>query len=151
MSRPIATNKKAYQNFFLSDNIECGIALTGGEVKSIRAGEVNFADSFARMEEGELYLYSLHIAPYAQASYLNDDPDRKRKLLLHKSEVKRLIGLVAQKKVTLIPTKIYINKRGFIKVELALARGKKLYDKREDIKQRDIQREVKRATKAYKK
>ena len=143
--KPIATNKKAYHNFHLSQNWECGIALQGGEVKSIRAGEVNFADSYARVEGEEIYLHNLHINPYLQASYLNQDPDRKRKLLLHKKEITRIIGAVAQRGFILIPTKIYLNKRGFVKVELALGKGKKAYDKREDIKKRDIDREIKRA------
>lgn len=143
--KPIATNKKAYHNFHLSQNWECGIVLQGGEVKSIRAGEVNFADSYARVEGNDIYLYNLHINPYFQASYLNQDPDRKRKLLLHKKEIERIIGFVAQRGFVLIPTKIYFNKRGFAKVEIALGKGKKLYDKREDIKKRDIARDLKRA------
>lgn len=143
--KPIATNKKAYHNFHLTQNWECGIVLHGGEVKSIRAGEVNFADSYARVEGKELFLYNLHINPYLQASYLNEDPDRKRKLLLKKKEIERLIGAVAQKGLLLIPTKLYFNSRGFVKVELALGKGKKSYDKREDIKKRDIDRELKRA------
>ena len=143
--KPVATNKKAYHNFHLAQNWECGIALQGGEVKSIRAGEVNFADSYARLEGGELFLYNLHINPYLQASYLNQDPDRKRKLLLHKREIDRITGAVAQRGLVLIPTKIYFNKRGFVKVELAVGKGKKSYDKREDIKKRDIDREMKRA------
>ena len=143
--KPVATNKKAYHNFHLSQNWECGIALQGGEVKSIRAGEVNFADSYARVEGEEIYLYNLQINPYLQASYMNQDPDRKRKLLLHKKEIERIIGFVAQRGYILIPTKIYFNKRGFVKLELALGKGKKAYDKREDIKKRDIDRELKRA------
>ena len=143
--KPVATNKKAYHNFHLSQNWECGIALQGGEVKSIRAGEVNFADSYARVEGEEIYLYNLHINPYLQASYLKQEPDRKRKLLLHKKEIERIVGAVAQRGLILIPTKIYFNKRGFVKVELAVGKGKKAYDKREDIKKRDIDRELKRA------
>ena len=144
--KPVATNKKAYHNFHLSQNWECGIALQGGEVKSIRAGEVNFADSYARVEDNEVFLYNLHINPYLQSSYLNEDPDRKRKLLLHKKEIERITGFVAQRGYILVPTKIYFNKRGIVKVELALGKGKKLYDKREDIKKRDVDRELKRAT-----
>ena len=143
--KPIATNKKAYHNFHLSQNWECGIVLQGGEVKSIRAGEVNFADSYARIDGEEIFLYNLHINPYLQASYLNEDPDRKRKLLLKKKEITRISGFVSQKGYILIPTKLYFNKRGFVKIELALGKGKKAYDKREDIKKRDIDRELKRA------
>ncbi len=145
MADPIATNKKAFHHYFLSERIECGIELRGGEVKSIRAGSVNFTDAHVRVEEGEVWLYHLHIAPYIQASYLNEDPDRKRRLLLHKKEIKRLFGVLTQKRLTCVPTKIYLNKRGLVKVEIAVAQGKKLYDKRADIKQKDIEREMSRA------
>jgi len=145
MSKPVATNKKAYHNFFLSDKREAGIALTGGEVKSVRAGEVNFKDSFARVEKGEVILYNLHIAPYTQASFMNEEPDRPRKLLLHKKEIKKIGDELAQKSATLIPTKIYFNKRGLVKVELAFGKGKKLYDKRETKKKQDLDRSLKRA------
>ena len=141
----IASNKKAYQNYFLSEKMECGLSLTGGEVKSLRAGEVNFSDSFAYFDHGELYLFNLHINPYPQASYMNDDPLRKRKLLVHKKELKRLIGTLAQKRVVLVPTRLYFNKRGIAKLELAQGQGKKLYDKRQDIKERTMKREVDRA------
>ena len=145
MGEPIATNKKAYRDYFILDKWECGIELKGGEVKSIRAGSVNFGDSFAHLNGDEIFLYNLHIAPYEQASYLNEDPNRVRKLLLHKKEIKKIVGLVTQKSLTLIPTKLYFNKRGFVKMELALVKGKKQYDKREDIKKRDINRELRRA------
>lgn len=140
----IATNKKAFRDYFFLDRWECGLALTGGEVKSIRAGEVNFGDSFALEKKGEIFLYNLHINPYLQASYLNDDPDRPRKLLLHKKEIEKIKGIAAQKHLALIPTKMYFNKRGFVKVEIALGRGKKQYDKREDIKKREVERGLKR-------
>lgn len=145
MAEPVATNKKAYHNYFLTDKWECGIELKGGEVKSIRAGEVNFKDSFVRVDTEEVWLYNLHIAPYAQASYMNEDPDRKRKLLLNKKEIKRLNGLLTQKRLNCVPTKIYFNARGFVKVEIALAQGKKMFDKRADIKARDSKREMARA------
>ena len=151
MGETIATNKKAFRDYFFSDHWECGIALTGGEVKSIRAGEVNFSDSFARAQGEEIYLYNLHITPYLQASSMNQDPDRPRKLLLHKKEIQKITGLVAQKKLLLIPTKLYFNKRGFVKVELALGRGKKLYDRREDIKKRDLDRGLSRIVKQKRK
>lgn len=143
--KPIATNKKAYRNYFLTETWECGIVLSGGEVKSCREGQVNFKDTYAQVDKEEMFLYSLHISPYKQASYLNEDPDRPRKLLMHKKEIKRLIGLQQQKSMTLIPTKIYFNKRGLIKVEIALGTGKKLYDKREDIKRKTSDMEMQRA------
>ena len=146
MSGPIAVNKKAYHNFFLTDKWECGIELRGSEVKSIRAGEVNFADSYVSIDENEVWLHSMHIAPYAQASYMNPEPDRKRKLLMNKKEIKRMFGTITQKGLTCVPTRIYINARGLVKVEIALASGKKQYDKREDIKRRDSDRQLARAT-----
>ena len=112
---------------------------------------MNFKDSFARVQGEEIYLYNLHIAPYTQASFMNEEPDRPRKLLLHKKEIKKIMGMVTQKKLILIPTKLYFNKRGFVKVELALGRGKKFYDKREDIKKRDIERGLSRVVKQKRK
>ena len=147
MSGVIATNKKAYRDYFFSDKWECGIELKGGEVKSIRAGHVNFKDTFARIDENEIFLYSLHIEPYKQASYMNDEPDRVRKLLLHRREIKKINGIVAQQNLALVPTRIYFNSRGFVKIEIALGRGKKLYDKRETIKRRNIDRDLGRAVK----
>ena len=150
MSQAIATNKKAYRDYFLTDFIESGIALSGGEVKSIRAGHVSFTDAFARIDQGQVFLYNLHINPYPQASYLNDVPDRARKLLLHKKEIARLDGIVSQKHLVLVPTKLYFNNRGIVKIELACGKGKKLYDKREDIKKRDINREISRTMRGRK-
>lgn len=147
MSGAIATNKKAYRDYFFSDKWECGIELKGGEVKSIRAGHVNFKDTFARIDGGEALLYNLHIEPYKQASHMNDEPDRVRKLLLHKREIRKIEGIVAQKNLALIPTKIYFNKRGLVKIEIALGKGKKQYDKRETIQKRDISRSLGRALK----
>lgn len=143
-----STNKKAFRDFHLVDRWECGIELKGSEVKSIRAGSVNFADSFARIDGDELFLYNLHIPPYAQASFMNPDPDRPRKLLLHKKEIKKIVGLTTQKGLALVPTKIYFNKRNFAKVELALGTGKKHYDKREDIKRREQNKDIDRAIKS---
>ena len=120
MGDNIASNKKAFRDYFLTETWECGIALNGGEVKSIRAGHVNFKDSYARIEKEELFLYSLRIEPYYPASYLNEDPERPRKLLLHKKQIIKISGLAAQKRLALIPTKMYFNNRGFIKVEIAL-------------------------------
>lgn len=141
----IATNKKAFRDYFLNEKWECGISLKGGEVKSLRDGGVSFTDSFATFQKEEVWLYNLHINPYLQASYMNEDPDRPRKLLLHQHEIEKISALIMQQKVVLVPTKIYFNDRGFVKVEIAAGKGKKLYDKREDIKKRDVQREVGRA------
>ena len=151
MGKTIATNKKAYHNYHLLDKWECGIALIGPEVKSIRAGHVSFTDSFAHFDNGELFLYNVHINPYEQASYNNAEVDRPRKLLLHAKEIERLTGLMTRNGLTLVPTKMYFNSRGFVKVEIALAQGKKLYDKREDIKKREVRREMDRAVKTRKK
>jgi len=145
MGQSLITNKKAYRDYFLSDKIECGIELKGSEVKSIRQGKVNFKDTFARFDQGDIFLYNLHIDQYAQASYLNVDSDRPRRLLLHNREIKKIFNSSVIKKLTLIPTKVYFNKRGFVKVELALGRGKRQYDKRETIKKRDVDRDLGRA------
>ncbi len=142
--KTIATNSKAFRDFFLTDKWECGISLNGGEVKSIRQGHVQFTDSFARVEKAAVVLYNLHINPYAQASYLATEPARPRKLLLHKKEILKIDGLVTQKHLALVPTRIYFNARGFVKVEIAVGKGKKLYDKREDLKKKDTQREIER-------
>ncbi|OGX38488.1 MAG: SsrA-binding protein [Omnitrophica WOR_2 bacterium RIFCSPHIGHO2_02_FULL_50_17] len=147
MAETIATNKKVFRDYMLSDRWECGIELKGGEVKSVRAGHVNFKDSFARVFEDEAYLYNLYIDPYRQASYLNEDPERPRKLLLHKQEIKKISGHVSQRGLLLVPTKIYFNNRGFVKVEIAIGKGKKLYDKRETIKKKDLQRDLSRRIK----
>jgi SsrA-binding protein len=108
----IATNKKAYHNFFLQEKWECGIALNGGEVKSLRAGGASFTDAFAHIDKGELYLYNLHITPYEQASYMNEEPARPRKLLVHAKEIEKINGHLTRKGLTLVPTKIYFNKKG---------------------------------------
>ncbi len=147
MGQVIVTNKKAYRDYFLTDRWECGIELKGGEVKSIREGYVNFKDSFARACKTEVYVYNLYIESYRQASYLNEDPQRPRRLLLHKEEIKKIVGHVAQRGFLLVPTKIYFSNRGLVKVEIAIAKGKKLYDKREAIKRRDIERDVSRRIK----
>ena len=144
MGQTIATNKKAFRDYFLSDKWECGISLVGSEVKSVRAGHVNFKDSFARVDGDEIYLYNLHIEPYLQASYLNPESDRKRKLLLHKKEIRKISGIVTHKSAAIIPTKIYFNNRNFVKVEIAIGTGKKQYDKRETIKKRTIERDMRR-------
>ncbi len=147
MSNIIATNRKAYRDYEILESLECGIELKGSEVKSLRAAKVNLNDSFARFEGQEIFLYNTHISHYAQASYLNVDSDRARKLLLHKKQLERINGKLTQKGLTLIPLKIYFNERGFAKLELALCKGKKLYDKREDIKRRETDRELRRIIK----
>ena len=145
MGETIATNKKAYRDYTLFDKFECGIELIGAEVKSIRSGHVNFKDTFARADKGQVYLHNLHIEPYLPASYMNDEPDRKRRLLLHKKEIKKLTASLNEKGYVLIPTRIYFNNRGLVKIEIAFGKGKKMYDKRQDIKKRTIERSLKRA------
>lgn len=143
----IATNHKAYRDYAVLESFECGIELRGSEVKSLRDGKANLNDSFARIEGGEAILYSTHISPYSQASYLNVESVRPRKLLLHKKQISKLEGSLSQKGLTLIPLKLYFNDRGFAKVELALCKGKKFYDKREDIKRREQDLEMRRVMK----
>lgn len=147
MSKVITTNRKAYRDYEVFDKFECGIQLAGSEVKSIRDGKINLEDSFARIEKNEVKLYNTYISPYAQASYLNVDSVRTRKLLLHKSQISRLSAKINQKGTTLVPLKAYFNDRGFVKIELGLCKGKKSYDKRSDIKKKEAMREVSRALK----
>jgi SsrA-binding protein len=138
----IAVNKKA-RDYEILETFEAGIELKGTEVKSLRERNVSFKDSFCRIKDGEVYLLNLHISPYRHASHFNHDPERPRKLLLHKREIKRLAGKLSTGGFTLIPTKLYFNDKGIAKVEIALAKGKKKYDKREEIKEREIQRKIK--------
>lgn len=141
----LAENRKARHDYFIEETYEAGMVLTGTEIKSLRAGKANLRDSFARVVNNEVFLYNMHISPYEQGNRFNHDPKRTRKLLLHKSEIRRLIGKTQEKGLTLIPLRVYLNPRGFAKLELALARGKKLYDKREAIAARDANREIARA------
>ncbi|KUK14386.1 MAG: SsrA-binding protein SmpB [Synergistetes bacterium] len=143
----IAQNKKAYHDYDIIETYEAGIVLQGSEIKSVREGRVNLKDSYAKPKGGELWLYDMHISPYDKASFFNHDPLRPRKLLLHKHEIIRLIGKVNERGLTLIPLKIYINERGKAKIELALAKGKKLHDKRKAIAERDLKRELERTMK----
>jgi SsrA-binding protein len=136
-----AVNRRARFNYEIGQTFEAGIALTGTEVKSLREGRSNIADSFAGEKNGELWLYNAHIPEYLQANRFNHKPRRARKLLLHRSEVNKLIGAVQREGLTVVPLKIYFNDRGRAKVEIALARGKKLHDKRQSEKKRDWQRE----------
>lgn len=142
----IAQNKKARHDYFIEQSMEAGIVLSGTEVKSIRQGKVNLKDCYAIIESGEVILSGMHISPYEQGNIFNKDPLRNRKLLLHKSEINRLVGYTQQKGLSLVPLQLYF-KRGKVKVELGIAKGKKLYDKREDIAERDAKREIDRKLK----
>jgi SsrA-binding protein len=142
----IAQNKKARHDFHIEETYEAGMVLTGTEIKSIRNRRVNMKDSFARVAQGEAWLHNLHISPYEQGNRYNHDPVRTRKLLLHRKQINQLIGLTQQKGYTLVPLKIYI-KNGVAKVLIGLGKGKKKYDKREDLKQKDAKREIHRAFK----
>ena len=139
----IANNKKAYHDYFIEDKYEAGIVLVGTEVKSIRMGRCSIKESFIRVDNGEVYIYNMHISPYEKGNIFNKDPLRVRKLLLHKHQINRIAGQVAQKGYTLVPLRIYL-KGSLVKVEVGLARGKKLHDKRQDIAKKDQRREAER-------
>lgn len=143
----VANNKKARHDFFVEEVYDVGIVLTGTEIKSIRKGKVNLKDSYAKVENGELIIYSMHISPYEQGNRFNVEPLRPRKLLLHKAEIRKLIGYTTQKGLTIIPLNLYLNERGLAKMEIAVARGKKLYDKREDIAKKDAKRRIEKEMK----
>ena len=142
-TRLIANNKKAYHDYFIEDKYEAGIALAGTEVKSLRMGKCSIKESFIRIENEEAYIYQMHISPYEKGNIFNKDPLRTRKLLLHKYEIHKLIGAQKAKGYTLVPLQVYF-KDSLVKVEIGLARGKKLYDKREDIAKKDMKREAER-------
>ena len=140
----IANNKKVYHEYFLEEIYEAGIALHGTEVKSIRMGKCSIKESFVRIEKsGEVYIYGMHVSPYEKGNIFNKDPLRPKKLLLHKKEIQKLIGKIAEKGYTLVPVEVYL-KDGLVKVQIALAKGKKLYDKRQDIAKKDMKREAQR-------
>jgi SsrA-binding protein len=143
----IASNRKARHEYKVVETIEAGIALTGTEVKSLREGRANLTDAYAVLDYGEVILRGLHISPYSHTSQTDLDPRRDRKLLLHKAEIRRLIGKVREKGLTLVPLKLYFSPRGLAKIELALAKGKKSYDKRRDIAKRDADRDLRRELK----
>ena len=145
--KTVATNRKAYHNYHIGDSIEAGIVLTGSEIKSIRAGRVSLGDAYVRPERGELWLLNAHIARYEASSYLSHEPTRPRKLMLHRKEINSLTSKVSEKGLTLVPIRLYI-KNSIAKVEVALAKGKKQYDKRESIGRREVERELARATKS---
>ena len=143
----VCQNRKAYHDYFIDETMEAGIVLVGTEVKSLRLGMANLKDSYARVKDSELFLVNTHISPYKQADrFTQPEPDRTRKLLLHKQEISKLIGKTKEKGYTLVPTKIYF-KNGRAKVEIALAKGKKLFDKREAIKKKTVEREMEKAVK----
>ena len=133
----ISNNKKARHDYFIEEEYETGIVLTGTEIKSIRAGGVSLRDSFAKVENSEVFVYNMHISPYEKGNRFNTDPMRPKKLLLHKKEIRKLIGYISRDGLTLVPLDVYLDRRGRAKMTLAVARGKKLYDKREDLAKRD--------------
>ena len=141
----MANNKKARHDYFLEEIFEAGIALTGTEIKSVRNGKVSLKESYAKIEGGEVLLLGMNISPYKEGNRYNVDPVRPRKLLLHKREIRRLIGGIKEQGMTLVPLQMYINENGLAKVEIALAKGKKLYDKREAIAKKDAKRAMERA------
>ena len=142
-SRLIANNKKAYHDFFILDTYEAGIAIHGTEVKSLRMGKCSIKESFIRIENGEVYIYGMHVSPYEKGNIFNRDPLRVKKLLLHKTEINKLLGKIKEKGMSVVPLKVYL-KGSLVKVEIGLAKGKKLYDKRDDIAKKDQQREAQR-------
>ena len=139
----IANNKKAYHDYFIEDTWEAGVALHGTEVKSLRMGKCSIKESFIRIEKGEVFVYGMHISPYEKGNIFNRDPLRPKKLLMHRSEINKLQGRIAEKGLTLVPLRVYL-KGSLVKVEVGLARGKKLYDKRADIAKKDMRREAER-------
>jgi SsrA-binding protein len=141
---PHVDNRRARFEFELLERLETGIALTGTEIKSIRSGQISLTESYARVRDGELWLIGMHIPAYKEGSFSNHEPTRARKLLMHRAELDRLAGRIAEKGLTLVATRLYF-KRGRVKIEIALARGKKLWDKRRDVKDRDVKREIARA------
>lgn len=144
----VADNRKARHDYFIEETYEAGLALTGSEIKSVRAGRVNLRGGYARVENGEVWLYDVHISPYEQSgTHFNHEPTRPRKLLLHRREISRILGLVERQGYTLVPLRIYFKGRR-AKLELGLGRGKKLYDKRDDIARREAQRDIDRAMKS---
>jgi SsrA-binding protein len=144
IGKTVAQNKKAYHDYFIEETFETGIVLQGTEIKSIRAGKVNLKESYARIRDGEVFLYGMHVSPYEQGNRYNHDPLRERKLLMHRREISKLIGETKEIGYALVPLKIYL-KNGYAKVLLGLAKGKKKYDKREDLKKKEAKRDIERA------
>lgn len=147
MEKIIAKNPVAYHNYTINDKLEAGIVLSGTEIKSIRLGKVNLKDSYVNIKNGEPYIYSMHISPYEHGNIFNKDPLRTRKLLLTKREINKLIGYINQKGMSLVPIQLYF-KNNFVKLELGIGKGKKLYDKREDISKKDAERKIQRILKS---
>ena len=141
----VCTNKKAYHDYTIEQVLEAGMVLSGPEVKSLRAGKANLKDGYAQVRQGEVFLYNVHISPYVFATHYTQDPLRPRKLLLHQKEISKLIGKVKEQGCTLVPLKIYFNARGKAKLSLGLARGKKMYDKRDSLKRQEADRDMERA------
>ena len=150
MEKIIAKNPVAYHNYTINDKLEAGIVLSGTEIKSIRLGKVNLKDSYVNIKNGEPYIYSMHISPYEHGNIFNKDPLRTRKLLLTKREINKLIGYINQKGMSLVPIQLYF-KNNFVKLELGIGKGKKLYDKREDIAKKDAERRMQKAMRANEK
>ena len=146
MEKLIAKNPVAYHNYSIDDTLEAGIVLTGTEIKSIRSGKVNLKDTYVNIKNGEAFVYGMHISPYEHGNIFNKDPLRTRKLLLNRREINKLLGYIAQKGLSLVPTKLYF-KGNFVKLEIGIGKGKKLYDKREDIAKKDAERKIQRTLK----
>ena len=146
MEKLIAKNPVAYHNYSIDDTLEAGIVLTGTEIKSIRSGKVNLKDTYVNIKNGEAFVYGMHISPYEHGNIFNKDPLRTRKLLLNKREINKLLGYISQKSLSLVPTKLYF-KGNFVKLEIGIGKGKKLYDKREDIAKKDAERKIQRTLK----
>ena len=145
--KTITVNKKAFHDFHIFDKFTAGIVLTGTEIKSVRKGSVNLKDSFAKIEDGEIWLYGCHISPYEQGNRYNHDPERKRKLLLNKKEIEKMLGKIKKEGYAIIPIELFLSDCGFAKIEIALSKGKKLYDKREDLTKKNQNRDIQRAIK----
>lgn len=143
----VANNKKARHDYFIDETYQAGIALTGTEIKSVRAGKVSIKESYAKVEHGEVIVYGMNISPYEQGNRFNVDPLRPRKLLLHKREIRKILGATTEQGLTVVPLQMYINENGLAKLDIAIARGKKLYDKRDDIAKKDADRRMERAMK----
>ena len=145
----VSNNKKAYHNYFILDTYEAGIELKGTEIKSVRQNQVNLKDSFVRVKNNEVFVENMHISPYDHGNIFNHDPKRTRKLLLHKKEILKITNKLKEGGLTVVPTKLYFNKSSKVKLEIAIAKGKKLYDKRNDLKEKDAKRDIERSLKNY--
>lgn len=146
MEKLIAKNSVAYHNYSIDDTLEAGIVLTGTEIKSIRSGKVNLKDTYVNIKNGEAFVYGMHISPYEHGNIFNKDPLRTRKILLNRREINKLLGYISQKGLSLVPTKLYF-KGNFVKLEIGIGKGKKLYDKREDMAKKDAERKIQRTLK----